>query len=78
MTKTGHHSPRPKASLRRADMTEPLWTVEDAAAYLRLAEETIRTMARTGKIPAIKVGKGWRFRAVEIKSMLKSTFASGE
>jgi excisionase family DNA binding protein len=52
--------------------TEPLWTVEDVASYLRLKEETVRMMARAGKIPAIKVGKVWRFKASEIKGMTRS------
>lgn len=53
--------------------TEPLWTVEDVAVYLRLKEETVRMMARTNKIPGLKVGKAWRFRAWEIKEMLGET-----
>ena len=52
--------------------TEPLWTVEDLADYLRLKAETVRMMARAQKIPAIKVGRVWRFRASDIKEMLKS------
>lgn len=50
--------------------TEPLWTVEDVANYLRLEQETIRMMARAKKLPAIKVGKAWRFRVNDIKEML--------
>ncbi len=49
------------------DKTEPLWTVEEVAAYLRLKPETIRMMARRGKVPAVKIGKVWRFRAKDIK-----------
>ena len=51
---------------------EPLWTVEDVAGYLRLKAETVRMMARAEKIPAIKVGKFWRFRASDIREMLHS------
>jgi excisionase family DNA binding protein len=50
--------------------TEPLWTVEDVANYLRLEQETVRLMARARKIPAIKVGKVWRFRVNDIREML--------
>lgn len=49
---------------------EPLWTVEDVANYLRLKQETVRMMARAGKIPALKVGNFWRFRISDIKGML--------
>ncbi len=51
---------------------EPLWTVEDVANYLRLKQETVRMMARANKIPALKVGKAWRFKVSEIKGMLIS------
>ena len=52
--------------------TEPLWTVEDVACYLRLKPETVRVMARRGELPCIKVGRRvWRFRSSEIKDWLK-------
>lgn len=33
----------------------------DAAALLGMHEETVRRLAREGKVPAYKVGGGWRF-----------------
>lgn len=39
---------------------ENLWTVEQAAAYLGLAEDTVRRWSRLGKIPSIKVGGKYR------------------
>lgn len=36
-------------------------TVKEAAALLRISAYTVRELARTGKIPARKVGKEWRF-----------------
>ena len=53
-------------------LAEPLWTVQDVANYLRLEQETVRMMARAKKIPAIKVGKVWRFKVNDIKEMLKN------
>lgn len=53
-------------------VAEPLWTVQDVANYLRLEQETVRMMARAKKIPAIKVGKVWRFKVGDIKEMLKN------
>jgi excisionase family DNA binding protein len=51
--------------------SQPLWTVKDAAEYLRLKPETVRLMARRGELPSIKVGKRlWRFRPGEIKDWL--------
>ena len=37
-------------------------TVEEVAEYLKMKPQTIYTWAQTGKIPAAKIGKEWRFR----------------
>jgi len=48
-----------------------LWTVDEAASYLRLEPETVRSMARRGELPVFKVGKRlWRFDPVEIQAWL--------
>ncbi len=49
---------------------DSLWTVEDVAGYLKLQPETIRSMARRGELPAIKLGKVWRFQKTAICEML--------
>ncbi len=46
--------------------TEPLWTVAEVANYLQLEPETIRSMARRKELPALKVGRVWRFRKSEV------------
>lgn len=43
---------------------QTLWTVEEVAAYLRLKPTTVRAMCRRGDLPAVKVGKSWRFHKV--------------
>ena len=42
---------------------EPLLDTEEAARLLRMHPRTLRTKARCGSIPAVQVGKRWRFRA---------------
>jgi excisionase family DNA binding protein len=49
---------------------DPLWTVEDVARYLQLQPETIRSMARRGELPGLKIGKVWRFQKYAIREML--------
>jgi excisionase family DNA binding protein len=49
-----------------ADPFQRLWTPTDAASYLCLHEKTIIRMARLKQIPAIRLGKHWRFRATDI------------
>jgi len=40
----------------------PLLTSTQAAERLRLHPKTVVRMARDGRLPAVKVGTGWRFR----------------
>jgi excisionase family DNA binding protein len=37
-------------------------TLEEVAAYLRLKPQTIYKWAQERRIPAVKLGKEWRFR----------------
>lgn len=39
-----------------------LWTVDEAAHYLKYHAETVRRLARLGRIPVLRVGGRWRFR----------------
>ena len=39
-----------------------IMTVQELAQYLRLAEATIYRLAQAGEIPAVKVGRTWRFK----------------
>ena len=48
-----------------------LLTVDEVAKILRLQPETIRSMARRGDLPAIKLGRVWRFRSSSITQMLE-------
>jgi excisionase family DNA binding protein len=61
--------PRSEITVTPHSPSDPLWTVEDVAAYLKLQPETIRSMARRGELPAIKLGKVWRFHKFAINKM---------
>jgi excisionase family DNA binding protein len=41
-------------------------TLEQIAEYLQMSTSSIYKMAQTGKIPAYKVGRQWRFKKEEI------------
>ncbi len=69
-THTRRSRPKVGGSSRNTAAASPLWTVQEVAAYLRLKEETVRIMARADRIPALKVGRVWRFLASEIEEML--------
>ena len=42
---------------------EPLLDSKEAAQLLRIHPKTLQRMARRGEIPALQVGKLWRFSA---------------
>lgn len=52
------------------DLFEPLLDCKEAAALLRIHPKTLRTKARLGIIPAIQVGRLWRFRASALNQWL--------
>lgn len=52
--------------------TDHLWTVDDVARYLRLEPETVRAKARRGELPAIKLGRIWRFRKSKVYELVKN------
>jgi excisionase family DNA binding protein len=50
---------------QRKDAVEPngsIMTVHDIATYLRLSEAKVYKLAKEGHLPALRVGKSWRFR----------------
>jgi excisionase family DNA binding protein len=49
---------------------ESLLDVAEAAKLLRIHPKTLRTKARHGIIPAVQVGRLWRFRASALNRWL--------
>jgi excisionase family DNA binding protein len=41
---------------------EPLIDVPEAAEMLRIHPKTVQAMCRSGALPALRMGKYWRFR----------------
>jgi excisionase family DNA binding protein len=50
---------------------EPLLDTEEAARLLRMHPRTLRTKARSGTIPAVQVGRRWRFRVTALNHWLE-------
>ncbi len=48
-----------------------LLNVKQVAQYLQLKESTIYSWAQDGKIPAIKIGRTWRFRQADLDAWLE-------
>lgn len=49
---------------------DKIMTLEEVAEYLRLTPQTIYTWAQEKRIPAVKLGKEWRFK----KSLIDKWF----
>jgi excisionase family DNA binding protein len=47
---------------------EPLLTPPAAAELLIIHEKTLIRMARHGEVPALRLGKHWRFRASDLQA----------
>jgi len=50
--------------------TYPLLTTAEVAGLLRISPRTVRLWAECSELPALRVGKQWRFRAAEIEKFL--------
>lgn len=50
-------------------MADVLKTSE-AADYLRISTDKLKRLARAGLLPAAKIGRGWRFRKVDLDDWL--------
>ncbi|HXF93717.1 MAG TPA: helix-turn-helix domain-containing protein [Nitrospiraceae bacterium] len=44
-----------------ASVPSEILTVEDVARFLRVPKSTVYKLARLGRLPAVKIGKHWRF-----------------
>lgn len=49
---------------------DEMLTVEDVANLLRVSEATIKKWAAAGKLPAMKIGRLWRFRRSSIEEFI--------
>lgn len=54
------HSPKNRGKIRESAMPQ-IMTTKELAKYLKLHEITICKYAAEGKIPAIRIGRVWRF-----------------
>ena len=52
------------------DEANEVLTIDELAAYLKIAKSTLYKLAQDGKLPGQKVGKHWRFRKATIDQWL--------
>ncbi|MBU0702429.1 MAG: helix-turn-helix domain-containing protein [Chloroflexi bacterium] len=51
-----------KANEKTEATENKIMTAQEVAQYLRLNKATIYRLAKAGEIPAVKVGRTWRFK----------------
>lgn len=57
-------------------LDEAFLTTDDVLGYLRVNLRTVYRLIKAGKIPAVRVGRQWRFRKSDIDAWLESQRAS--
>jgi excisionase family DNA binding protein len=55
---------------------EPVLDSREAAALLGIHPKTLQRLARSGRIPSIRIGKSWAFRASALDSWLNTNLTS--
>lgn len=51
------------------DPREEYLTLEEVAKKLKVGKTTVYRMAKSGKLPAVKIGKAWRFSNIRISEL---------
>lgn len=57
--------------------SKPIMTVREVARYLRLSQAKVYRLARAGDIPAMRIGKSWRFRKDMIDDWFRQRVGTG-
>jgi excisionase family DNA binding protein len=63
---TGKRNVRPTATL------DSVLTIDELAAYLKIAKSTLYKLAQENKVPGQKVGRHWRFHREAVDAWLKN------
>ena len=58
-------------------MEETILTIEEAAALLKVSKSTLYKLVESGRVPARKLGRRWRFSRVDLESSLKNADGHG-
>ena len=58
-------------------MDESFLTTEEVLEYLQVNLRTVYRLIKAGKIPAVRVGRQWRFRRSDVDAWLESQRARG-
>ena len=62
----------PQQMNERSPGFEPLLDSKEAARLLGIHSKTLQQMARRGEVPAVRVGRFWRFRASVLDGWIRA------
>lgn len=62
------HSSRLAAERAELEVCGRNWSARHVADLIELSELTVKRMARWGKLPAVKVGRGWEFPPAKLRA----------
>ena len=54
------------------EQSDAVMTIEELAEYLKISTSTLYKYAQQGRIPAVKLGKHWRFSKLAIDQFLEN------
>jgi len=60
-----------------SDGIETLLTSQEASRVLKIHPKVLERIAKRGEVPAMKVGKFWRYRATTLDAWINSRLQSG-
>jgi excisionase family DNA binding protein len=66
-----HETPRSVVAESRAFVTGRLFTVAEVAAAMRVSNMTVYRLIRSGELPALRVGKGYRIFEADLERFLE-------
>jgi len=72
--------PAPQGGCHPSGMSpgiEVLLTSKEASQVLKIHPKVLERMAKRGEVPALKVGKFWRYRATTLDAWINSRLQSG-
>jgi excisionase family DNA binding protein len=56
---------------KRMDHAEEIVSAKDVSEYLGVGEATIYRLAKTGKLPGVRIGNQWRFDLNKIRALFR-------
>ncbi len=64
-------------SRKTVSKDKEIFSIEEAEEYLGIKKRTLYKLAKTGKIPAIKIGGQWRFSKYRLDALFQNDGENG-